>query len=139
MPTINDSFRIAINAAYQEFLNYARPNWSGWQRYPIEMFDTLVADGFIQPADGWRKQMGEAKIFLIGIQQRLYAVTQMGRGNDPVTLKISLSKIQNNIEAYRDGRREAEIELCAKQWVVIEFFKVCRKGQQKAIYQLVES
>lgn len=97
--------------------------------YPEQHYNTLVEDGLIKE-NFWTKKFKSAKLGILQELNRGLAAAQLENksNNDRIW------KIQNLLSEYTSGKRDAELELTAKQRVIAAFFKYNKELGNKSIY-----
>lgn len=133
-----------IEKAYQHFLSFGD---EGWRTFPIGFYNQLVLDNLID-TELYRKAMPIVRKKLVGVLQRDKAVLQLKRfDNDEKDERrlfhksaIEL-KIQENdkiINEYSSGEKDGEIEVAAKQYCVLQFFKNSKQSFKNNVYMAAE-
>lgn len=118
-----DQWREQIQMQYELF-----PDKTNYKLWPVELYDQLVLDGFIQP--GWHgKYLKEAKNILCGEVHKSIAQEK----DD-----VKINSFEKLLTSYRSGAREFEILLLAKQMSVKELFEFGKTVDSKGFYEKAE-
>jgi hypothetical protein len=122
-------WRELIEKEYQGFVTSGVCAWTTW---PAEFYDQAVEDGFIAAAV-YREQMKEAKQALCGELQRKIAIAQMGSAEE-IEKYVNIRNLENRLIEYRNGSRDAEVILVAKQYCVLMLFASAKHHDYKNLY-----
>ncbi len=148
------NWRDMLERAYEHFLSF------GPERVhllPVSFYDQLVQDGALRP-DLYRRFMKEMRKKLIAeqVRERTIAMNNISAINTQIESRRlkpgQIPAAQNNIakmksaikitelheEKIEKGERDGEIEVMAKQHVVMEYFKELKELLQTRIYRVEE-
>jgi hypothetical protein len=112
-------WRAEIQKAYESFSE--KTNYRLW---PVEIYDQLVLDGFIQ-LRFHERFIDKARQILCGEVHRKIVVE-----NDEVKIK----SLENLLGEYRNKYKEFEVFLLAKQMCVVELFEMGKTIDTKNLY-----
>ncbi len=131
-----------IEKSYQHFLSFGE---KGWRTFPVGFYDQLVTDD-IMDAQLFRKAMPIVRKKLIGELQKDKAVLQMRRFDaDDVekserakyhksATELKIQEIDKATGEYSSGEKDVELEICAKQYCVLQFFKNSKENMKQHVY-----
>lgn len=135
---INCSWEECLEKEFQYFLknykNEGAENWLQWETYPGQFYDILVRDEFMTPEDGYKSKLDGARVFLLQRLQRLYVATNMRTSEDDMVRGNKEKDIERKILDIREGRRDVEVILKAKQFLVFKYFCHAKKQGLKNLY-----
>lgn len=131
-----------IEKSYQHFLSFGE---EGWRTFPVAFYEQLVKDDLVN-AELFRKAMPIVRKKLIGEIQKDKAVLQMRRFDADDVEKserlqyhksaneLKIQEITKTTEDYLSGEKDGELEVCAKQYCVLQFFKNSKQSFKQNVY-----
>lgn len=122
-------WRGMIEKDYQLFINSRKAFWRTW---PAEYYDQVVEDGYIA-AMVYREQMKEAKAALCEDLQKKISLALISEGDEKKRYS-GLKDLENKLIEYRNGSRDAEIILLAKQYCILMLFTQAKKEGYQHLY-----
>lgn len=133
-----------IEKSYQHFLSFGD---EGWRTFPVAFYEQLVKDEIVD-AELFRKAMPIVRKKLVGELQRDKAVLQMKRFDDEDKSEreefyksvnvLSIQKADEEMNNYMSGEKDGELEVCAKQYCVLQFFKNSKQSFKNHVYMAAE-
>ncbi len=132
-----------IEEEYQHFLSFGREKMKLW---PADIYNQLVKDDFID-IELWRKAMPVVRGKMVKDLAIKVATLEMRKFKDPEKNeriafaesinRTNISSTEKQIEKYKNGENDGELELVAKQYCVYQFFKLKKEQTTQHIYQPV--
>ena len=128
-----------IEKEYQHFLSFGDEHW---KIFPVGFYEQLVTDQIFEP-EFFRKAMPIIRNKMIGALGKERAILEMNRfdGMDGERKEFAESINQTNIRAaqgkidgYKTGDKDSELEIAAKQYCVLQFFKNSKESMKQHVY-----
>jgi len=133
-----------IENSYQHYLSFGE---EGWRTYPVDFYNQLVKDDLVD-AELFRKAMPIVRKKIVGDLQREKAVLQMKRFGDGEKTEreeyyqsanaLSIQEADKGMNQYMSGEKDGELEVCAKQYCVLQFFKNSKQNFKQKVYVAVD-
>lgn len=134
-----------IEQAYQHFLSFGE---EGWKMYPGGFYDQLVRD---EQIDGqlFRKAMPIVRKGLVSQLQseknrlsiRRFSADADENSTEARAKQINQTKmldVDKQIAEYMSGEKDGELEVVAKQYCVLQFFKNSKSNLKQNVYVAAE-
>lgn len=131
-----------IEQEYQHFLSFGDEHW---KIFPVDFYNQLVKDNLLNEHI-YRQAMPIVRKRIIGSLLRDKVKHQMAstRSHDKNRVefvksiqKTNISDIDRKIQQYELGEKDSEIEVIAKQFCVLQYFKKAKHEGKNNIYQPV--
>jgi len=141
-PKVEVHWGYLIEKSYQHFLSFGE---EGWRTFPVAFYEQLVKDDLVD-SELFRKAMPIVRKKLIGEIQKDKAVLQMRRFDADDVEKserakyhksaneLKIHEITKTTEDYLSGEKDGELEVCAKQYCVLQFFKNSKQSFKQNVY-----
>lgn len=129
-----------IEQEYQHFLSFGDEHW---KMFPNDFYNQLVKDDLLNELI-YRQAMPIVRKRLIGSLLRDKMKHQMAstRSHDKNRVEFvksiqqtNISEIDKKIKQYETGEKDSEIEVVAKQFCVLQYFKKAKHEGRNNIYQ----
>lgn len=133
-----------IEKEYQHFLSFGDEHW---KIYPVSFYDQLVLDGVFEE-QLFRKAMKLVRKKSISLLQKEKAVLEMRKFTDKKNEREELAEgihttniklIQDQIDGYKSGNTDSKLEIIAKQYCVLQFFKNSKDNLNRHVYLPLEN
>lgn len=136
-----DGWGQLLEQEYQHYLSFGSERV---KYFPAEMYHQLEKDDLIK-SELWREAMKIVRERAIREMVGKVSVLETRKfenaeKNERVKFAQSINQtnirtLNSDIEDYRTGKKDGEIELMAKQYCIFQYFKHCKKMMKKNIYQ----
>lgn len=133
-----------IENAYQHFLSFGD---EGWKLYPIGFYEQLVMDKIFDE-QFFRKAMPIVRKKVVSeyhaeknklLLRRFKEADENSREAFAKQInQTNLIEVENKINSYLSGERDGELEVVAKQYCVLQFFKNSKQNMKKHVYVSAE-
>lgn len=133
-----------IEREYQHFLSFGDEHW---KLYPIGFYEQLVKDEILD-SELFRKAMLIVRTKLIGQLEKQRAALEMRKFENAEKKervafaqsinKTNLQELIKKIDAYKSGEQDSELEVVAKQYCVLQFFKNSKQNMKQHVYVAAE-
>lgn len=131
-----------IEKEYQHFLSFGEEHW---KIFPVGLYNQLVKDNVFE-SELFRKAMPIVRKKVIGEHQVERVKHEMRRfeGEDERTLssksknEVTIKNIQRTMDEYASGEKDGELEVAAKAYCVLQFFKNSKESMKPHVYVMAE-
>lgn len=114
-----------IESEYRLFLSQGEDRWQKW---PVEMYDQLVADGIYEPEFYKRAIVsirGKRINDLFFEKRKLITAGKTKKADE----------VQQQISQLSNGEKDGELETLAKQFSILKFFEKSKEKFRDHVYQ----
>lgn len=129
-----------IEKEYQHFLSFGDEHW---KMFPVGFYDQLVADEIFEP-EFFRKAMPIIRKKMIGELGKEKAMLEMNKYDNigdaerkefaKSINQTNLRTVAEKIDGYKTGDKDSELEITAKQYCVLQFFKNSKESMKQHVY-----
>lgn len=133
-----------IEKAYQHFLSFQDESW---RLFPVGFYEQLVVDKIFDE-EFFRKAMPVVRKGVIGQLQREIVKHQMRSfdgfekderlASEKSRIETKVNSMTAEIKSYESGEKDSVLELTAKQYCVLQYFKNSKQNMKQHVYVRVE-